>query len=159
MNIKSLTITAILISIGIVAAACSRSEDFEQVNKTSDGKALSGYDAVAYFSADDAIEGNPQYEYVWNGAKWLFSSAENLEKFRLNPKAYAPQFGGYCAYAVSEGHTANGDPHAWKIVDGKLYLNYNPDVKKMWEAEQDKRIQQGKKNWEEFKIKKPEHKG
>src|SRR5262249_25275248 len=111
MKIKSLTIIAVLVSIGLVAAACSSGAgSFEQVNKTSDGKALSGYDAVAYFSAQNAVEGNPQYEYQWNGAKWLFSSAENLDKFRKDPAAYAPQFGGYCAYAVSEGHTANGDP-------------------------------------------------
>lgn len=138
--------------IAVVAAACSRTAAVEEVNKTSDGKALSGYDAVAYFAVQDAVQGNPQYEYAWNGAKWLFSSQENLEKFRSNPEAYAPQFGGYCAYAVSEGHTANGDPQAWKVVDGKLYLNYSKDVKKMWEQNQAERIQKAGVNWTGFKT-------
>src|ERR1044071_4385035 len=115
MRIRSLTIIAILVSVGALGAACSRTatEKVDHVNKTADGKALSGYDAVAYFSAQSAVEGDPQYEYAWNGAKWLFSSKENLEKFKSNPEAYAPQFGGYCAYPASEGHTANGDPQAW----------------------------------------------
>ena len=105
------------------------------------------------------MEGNPRYEFAWNGAKWLFSSAENLEKFKADPEAYAPQFGGYCSYAVSKGYTANGDPNAWKIVDGKLYLNYSPEVKQLWEKEQDERIRNGNQNWEGFKKKAPEHKG
>jgi len=152
MRIKSLTIIAILISIGALAAACSRAtENFDQVNKTADGKALSGYDPVAYFSAEKPTKGDAQYAYSWNGASWLFSSAENLEKFRSNPEAYAPQFGGYCAYAVSEGHTANGDPEAWKIVDGKLYLNYNKEIKQKWEENQTERIEKGVTNWEGFK--------
>ena len=152
MKNKKLLITGFLMLIAVVAAACSRTGAVEEVNKTSDGKALSGYDAVAYFAVQDAVQGNPQYEYAWNGAKWLFSSQENLEKFRSNPEAYAPQFGGYCAYAVSEGHTANGDPQAWKVVDGKLYLNYSKDVKKMWEQNQAERIQKAGVNWAGFKT-------
>lgn len=152
MKNKKLLITGFLMLIAVVAAACSRTAAVEEVNKTSDGKALSGYDAVAYFAVQDAVQGNPQYEYAWNGAKWLFSSQENLEKFRSNPEAYAPQFGGYCAYAVSEGHTANGDPQAWKVVDGKLYLNYSKDVKKMWEQNQAERIQKAGVNWAGFKT-------
>jgi YHS domain-containing protein len=133
--------------VACAIVACSKSEAFQPINKTADGKALSGFDPVAYFTVDDAVAGDPRYEFAWNGAKWLFSSQENLEKFRADPEIYAPQFGGYCAYAVSEGHTASGDPHAWKIVDGKLYLNYSPDVKKMWENDQDTRIVKGKVNW------------
>ena len=140
--------------IAVVAAACSRTAAVEEVNKTSDGKALSGYDAVAYFAVQDAVQGDPRYEYAWNGAKWLFSSQENLDKFKASPDSFAPQFGGYCAYAVSEGHTAAGDPYAWKVVDGKLYLNYSPDVKKMWEQDQSTRIVKANKNWPELKSNK-----
>ena len=138
--------------VAVVVAACSRTTAVDEINKTSDGKALSGYDPVAYFVVQDAVEGDPRFEFAWNGAKWLFSSQENLDKFRANPEAYAPQFGGYCAYAVSEGHTANGDPQAWKVVDGKLYLNYNKDVKKKWEERQAERIQKANVNWQEFKT-------
>jgi YHS domain-containing protein len=161
MKIKQFALIGILAVIAIAAAACGTSTDtaFEKVNKTNDGLALRGYDAVAYFTVGKAVEGNQQNSFVWNGAKWLFSNADNLEKFKANPEAYAPQFGGYCSYAVSNGYTANGDPNAWKIVDGKLYLNYDLDVKMMWEKEQDQRIRKGETNWESFKTKKPEHKG
>jgi len=82
-----------------------------------------------------------------------------MKKFQANPEAYAPQFGGYCSFAVSEGYTADGDPEAWKVVDGKLYLNYNKQVREKWEANQAERIEKGKANWQSFKTKKPEHKG
>ncbi len=114
---------------------------------------------MAYFAVDNAVEGNRTYEFAWNGAKWLFASAENLEKFKQNPEAYAPQFGGYCSYAVSKGYTADGDPKAWKIVDGKLFLNYSEEVKEIWEKEQSANIKKAAGNWETFKTKKPEHKG
>ncbi|HVE55375.1 MAG TPA: YHS domain-containing (seleno)protein [Pyrinomonadaceae bacterium] len=140
-------------------SACTTSEGVKKINTTAENIAIKGFDTVAYFSAEKAIEGNPQYSFIWNGAKWYFSSAENMEKFKAAPEQFAPQFGGYCAWAVSKGYTANGDPNAWKVVDGKLYLNYNQQVKEKWEAEQQKLIEDGKKNWEEFKKKKPEHKG
>jgi YHS domain-containing protein len=149
-----------LLSIAAIAAGCSSavSTAFDPINKTSDGLALRGYDAVAYFAVDKAVEGSPRHEYVWQGAKWLFSNSENLEKFKADPDSYAPQFGGYCSFAVSNGYTADGDPNAWKIVDGKLYLNYSPEVRTMWEKEQPERIKKGEHNWVEFKTKKPEHK-
>lgn len=146
-------------AIFFAACAGSAEESFKKINTTAENVAVKGFDTVAYFTAQKAIEGNPQYSFVWNGAKWYFSSAENMEKFKSAPENYAPQFGGYCSFAVSKGYTADGDPNAWKIVDGRLYLNYNQKVKEMWEAEQEKRIEDGKKNWEEFKKKKPEHKG
>jgi len=81
------------------------------------------------------------------GATWLFSNVENRDLFAANPEQYAAQYGGYCAYAVSEGHTASIDPEAWKIVDGKLYLNYSKGVQKKWLADTTGRIQRGDKNW------------
>jgi len=161
MRTKQIIFIGIVLAIGIAALACGRLSAiaFDQVNKTTDGRALGGYDAVAYFAVDRAVEGDPRYEFVWNGAKWIFSSPENLEKFKADPEVYAPQFGGYCSYAVSKGYTANGDPNAWKIVGGKLYLNYSPEVKQLWEKEQAERIEKGNQNWEQFKTKAPERKG
>lgn len=161
MRTKKIIFISVVLAVAVAAVACGRltSSTFEQINKTDDGRALGGYDAVAYFAVEKAVEGNPRYEFAWNGAKWLFSSAENLEKFKAAPESYAPQFGGYCSYAVSNGYTADGDPKAWKIVDGKLYLNYSPEVKQLWEKDQDKRINEGKANWDGFKTKAPEHKG
>lgn len=150
------------VGIGIAVAVwfgVNKSENFKQINTTAENVAVKGFDMVAYFTEQTPVEGNPQFSFIWNGAKWYFSSAENMEKFKAAPETYAPQFGGYCSFAVSKGYTADGDPNAWNIVGGKLYLNYNQEVKKMWEAEQEKRIKDGEKNWMEFKKKKPEHKG
>ncbi len=157
-NRKFLLLTT-LIGIAFALAACSKSESALGTNTDANGLALRGFDAVAYFAVDNAVKGNPKYEYVWNGAKWIFSSEENMKQFQANPEAYAPQFGGYCSFAVSEGYTADGDPEAWKVVDGKLYLNYNKQVREKWEMNQNERIEKGKANWQSFKTKKPEHKG
>ena len=140
-----------------MAAACSNVETVS-LNTDASGNALRGYDAVAYFAVDKAVKGDPKFEYAWNGAKWFFSSEENMKKFQADPESYAPQFGGYCAYAVSEGYTADADPEAWKVVDGKLYLNYNQEVKQTWEKKEAERIENGRMNWQQFKTKKPEHK-
>ena len=149
----------VLVGIAVALAACSKTETAVGINTGSDGLAIKGFDAVAYFAVDNAVKGNAKYEYVWNGAKWLFSSEENMKKFQADPETYAPQFGGYCSFAVSEGYTADGDPEAWKVVDGKLYLNYNKKVREKWEQNQNERIEKGASNWKSFQTKKPEHKG
>ena len=146
-----------MIMVAAMAAACNAAEAVA-LNTDDTGLSLRGYDAVAYFAVNNAVKGDTKYAYVWNGAKWLFSSEENMNKFKADPEAYSPEFGGYCAYAVSEGYTADADPEAWKIVDGKLYLNYNRDVQKTWEKNEAERITNGRKNWQQFKTKKPEHK-
>ena len=81
------------------------------------------------------------------GAKWWFANASDRDRFASTPKEYAPQFGGYCAWAVSNNYTADGDPEAWKIVKGKLYINYSKTVQKKWEQDVDKRIEDGVHNW------------
>jgi hypothetical protein len=83
----------------------------------------------------------------WQGTTWIFASAENRDRFQADPERYAPQYGGYCAYAVSKGHTASIDPKAWTIVDGKLYLNYSKGVKKKWEQDVPGNIVKADKNW------------
>ena len=150
---------ALFIGIVLGFAACSKSADFAEVNTDAQGIALRGFDTVTYFAVNNAVEGNRAYEFTWNGAKWLFANAENLEKFKQDPEAYAPQFGGYCSYAVSKGYTADGDPKAWKVVDGKLFLNYSEEVKGIWEKEQSENIKKAVGNWKMFRTKKPEHKG
>lgn len=156
---RKILLIGLLVGIAVALAACSKAETAVGINTGSDGLAIKGFDAVAYFAVDNAVKGNAKYEYVWNGAKWLFSSEENMKKFQADPETYAPQFGGYCSFAVSEGYTADGDPEAWKVVDGKLYLNYNKKVREKWEQNQNERIEKGASNWKSFQTKKPEHKG
>jgi len=111
------------------------------------GFAIRGYDAVAYYQQSAPVKGSPQFNYQWRGATWLFASAENRDRFQADPEHYAPQYGGYCAYAVSKGRTASIDPEAWKIVDGKLYLNYSKGVQKKWEQDVPGNIVKADKNW------------
>jgi len=111
------------------------------------GRAIRGYDPVAYFTEGKPTAGSSDHETEYEGATWRFASAENKAKFDADPAAYAPQYGGYCAWAVSQGYTASIDPEAWRIVDGKLYLNYNADVQKRWEADIPGFIQAADTNW------------
>jgi hypothetical protein len=117
------------------------------VNTQSDNLALRGYDAVAYFTDGAAVRGLPQFETAWHGARWLFATAAHRDTFLEAPEKYAPQFGGYCAWAVANGYTADGDPEAWKIVDGRLYVNYSKRVQRKWEANIPEYIEKGQANW------------
>jgi YHS domain-containing protein len=99
------------------------------------GTAVGGYDAVAYHTQGKPVQGSTEFTHQWKGAEWRFASQENLETFRADPEAYAPQFGGYCAYGVAKGYAVKGEPEVWKVVDGKLYLNYDARVQRSWESD------------------------
>lgn len=113
----------------------------------NDGIAVDGSDVVAYFTEGRPVAGDPSITHDWNGATWRFSSAANRDAFAANPEAYAPQYGGYCAYAVSEGYTASTVPDAWEIVDGKLYLNFSHRVQRIWSRDIPGRIAAANANW------------
>jgi len=110
------------------------------------GIAVKGTDVVAYFTDGKPEPGSPQYSYKWMGATWQFANAKHLELFKAEPKKYAPQYGGYCAYAVSKNTTASVTPKNWKIVDGKLYLNHL-FAQGPWEKHVPENIEKGDKNW------------
>lgn len=131
-----------------IAAAAQKSPVFIQ-----SGKAISGYDAVSYFTKSKPVQGSDQFVYVWNGAKWYFESKENLAAFKKTPEQYAPQYGGYCAYGMANGYKAPTEKDAWSIVNGKLYLNYNTDVQKLWLNKQSEFIGKADKNWPSVKDK------
>lgn len=121
------------------------------VNRTwLGGQAIKGYDPVAYFASGQPQKGSKAFAHAWNGATWLFASEAHRAAFAAEPGKYAPQFGGYCAWAVSQGYTADIDPEAWRIVDGKLYLNYSPNIQKQWEEDVAGNIAKGEKNWPEM---------
>ncbi len=96
------------------------------------GIAIRGYDTVAYFTLGRPVEGDKQYSVDWQEATWLFSTQEHADLFKSDPEAYAPQYGGYCAYGVSQNYLVKIEVDQWKIVDGKLYLNYDKGVQKKW---------------------------
>lgn len=109
--------------------------------------ALKGYDAVAYFTVGEPLRGDDELAYKWNGVRWLFASAANRDAFIAEPERYAPQYGGYCAWAVSQGYTASGDPTVWAIVDGKLYVNYDEKIGRRWQQDTAGFIERADANW------------
>lgn len=113
----------------------------------TDGLAIQGYDPVAYFTEGRPVRGKDTFTYSFAGATWRFASAENRDAFAAAPERYAPQYGGYCAWAVSQGYTASTDPDAWRIEDGKLYLNYSRSVQRRWEQDVPGNIAKADANW------------
>lgn len=115
--------------------------------------AINGYDPVAYFTDQKPVEGSKTFSYTHEGVHWLFASQAHLDSFKVNPTKYIPQYGGYCAYGVSEDHKSPTDPHAWTIVEDKLYLNYSLKVKDLWSKDIPKRIEKANVNWPSLNTK------
>jgi YHS domain-containing protein len=146
----SLVMAAAVVSLGIVGGIAPSIVEAKTPPVYSIGKeqlALKGYDPVAYFVAGKPMKGDAQFKAVHNGATWYFSSTGNRDLFLAEPAKYAPQYGGYCAWAVSEGYTAPADPNVWKIVANKLYVNYNASVGSNWEKDTARNISRADKNW------------
>lgn len=99
------------------------------------GVAIAGYDPVAYFTEGRAVKGSPEHALVWRGATWHFANAGTMETFEMNPHAYAPRYGGYCAYAMAKGAIAPTTPDAFAVAGGRLYLTYSTEVLAIWAAD------------------------
>jgi len=112
-----------------------------------DGIAINGIDPVAYFTEERPVEGSEDFTLDWNSAIWLFASAANRDEFAAMPEKFAPQYGGYCAYAVAKGYTASTDPKAWSIYEGKLYLNYSRPVRALWALDKTGYVLKANNNW------------
>ena len=118
--------------IAVTLLAVSSIVNAGPVNTKGSKFAIHGYDPVAYFTESKPVKGSKQYAANYQGAKWVFSSAENKNLFEGNPEKYAPQYGGHCAFAAANKSIADIDPDAWHIYQDKLYLNYNKSVQKKW---------------------------
>lgn len=145
---KKVIVSVCFLFFVTIAAFAQKSEVFNP----SDG-AIHGYDPVAYFKANKPVKGDKKYSYSWKSANWYFASQQNLDAFKANPEMYAPQYGGYCAYGLANGHKATTEPDVWLISDGKLYLNHNKDVQVMWKQKQSEYIQTADKIWPGIKDK------
>ena len=132
--------------LGLLSVALAGPALAERVN-AEQGVAIRGYDPVAYFADGRPVPGRPEIAYTWNGAAWHFASAANRDRFAAEPARYAPAYGGHCAWAAAEGYLAPIDPQAWKIVDGRLFLNYDRSVQRRWERDIPGNISRGDRNW------------
>lgn len=145
---KRTIIVALFALLGFVKANAQQSEIF-----ISGGKAIKGYDPVAFFKESKAVKGADSLSYQWKAATWLFSSRENFEAFKGSPEKYAPQYGGYCAYGLSQGHKAPTETGTWTVTNDKLYFNYNSKVKELWIKDQQSLIQVADEKWPKIKDK------
>lgn len=132
-------------AILLLAAGLARAADPIYTSWLSSNP-VGGYDAVSFFSGEPQ-KGSKDFALEYSGKTWLFANADNLAKFKAEPEKYAPQYGGYCAWAAAQNKLAPGDPKYWRIVDGKLYLNYSKGVQKDWEVDIPGFIKKANENW------------
>ena len=144
---------SIFLVVAVVAELAYSADSSEPpvtpVNAT-DGVGLKGYDPVAYFTDGQPTKGTSQYRFQWKGINYRFASAEDLQRFKADPEKYLPQYGGYCAYAMSINRIADISPTEWTIFGGKLYLNNNFISQTLWSLDKSGRIEAADRNWSVF---------
>ncbi len=146
---------SILLSFLLVLSVFSiyAAGDYDSIIYVKDANlALEGYDTVAYFKNNKPVKGSNQWKTIYKETVWFFSSEKNLNLFQENPDIYAPEYGGYCAWAMNEGELAPGKPEYWDIINGKLYLNYSRSTRKKFLADLDSMISNADSKWPEIKI-------
>jgi hypothetical protein len=144
MNTFERVAVTLLVAVAFVTALSAAKP---RLNVAADGLAVRGFDVVAYTTDGRPMVGASRFEAQWGGAVWRFVDQAHREMFLADPERYAPQFGGYCAYAVSQGYTADGDPRVWRIVEGRLYLNYSARAQRLWQRDIPGHIAKGRANW------------
>ncbi|HPE48953.1 MAG TPA: YHS domain-containing (seleno)protein [Hyphomonas sp.] len=151
MKLRSALFAACLaLAPAVLAAPAANAEPPIYTGSFSD-TALQGYDPVAYFEQGEAVKGSDDFTTEYIGATFKFASAADRDAFIADPAAYAPQYGGYCAWAMADGKYAKGDARYWRIVDGKLYLNYNAGIQKKWEKDVPGFISKADTHWTELR--------
>ncbi len=142
-------ITFLLFFAGLITISNAQTSEIYAPN----GKAIKGYDAVAFFTDGKPVAGADSLSFMYKNADWLFATRAHLEAFKMNPEKYAPQYGGYCAYGTSQGHKAPTETNTWSIVSDKLYFNYNQQVKNIWVKDQPNLINKADQQWPAIKDK------
>lgn len=144
---RLLFIALALASAAFAAASPAYAEKSPVYTAAFSNVGVGGYDVVAYFTDGRPVRGASQFRASHLGVEYRFASAEHLAAFRASPARYLPQYGGYCAWAVAQGNTASANPTLWRIVDGRLYLNYNAEIQTRWEADIPGFIRGADANW------------
>ncbi len=134
------------ISLGLFLLVAGAAKG-QSVYYSENGIAINGFDAVSYINEGKAVKGNSVYAHQWGSTTWLFSSQSNLDLFKADPEKFAPQYGGWCAYGVSENHKSPTDPNAFTVAGGKLFLNYSIRVMQKWRSDTTQYIRRANQNW------------
>ena len=138
------------LSAGLAAVLPSQAAEPEIYVNSATGEAINGYDPVAYFTEMKPVRGDAAFTFAYKGAPFLFASAQNRDLFAADPEKYAPQYGGWCAYAMSKAAFATTAPEAWTVHNGKLYLNFSTGVRQIWRQDLDANIAAADRNWAGF---------
>jgi len=147
MNMNRRDVLAAVLSVPLlgVGSSCVRAERIGVYSPG--GMAIGGFDPVAYFDEGRAVQGRARHMLKWHGTTWVFASAANQEAFEMNPAAYAPQYGGFCALSVSNGGTVDAEPRVWAIVEGRLYLFYSERAHSVWNQAVPEHIRRADAHW------------
>lgn len=145
---------SVMLAVLVATAGFWVADSFAAGVETSTTGVL-GYDLVAYHTAGKPVRGDGNNLVVVDGVTYLFANEENKNAFEKNPEKYLPVYGGYCAYGVSVGKKFVGDPEVWKIVDGRLYLNLDRDIQKLWFQDIPGNIVKANQHWPNIKDKAP----
>jgi YHS domain-containing protein len=140
---KKLVIVSMLLLVMVTAAVAEK----RLINVDKNGLALKGYDPVAYFTENRPVKGDAKFQSTFNGATYYFASAANKKTFEADPNKYEPQFGGFCAYAASQGHTAKIEPDAFEVLNGRLLLQYDRSVRDLFNKDQQGNLAKADRNW------------
>jgi len=152
MNKIKTLLGGVALSVAIASSALAAGVE---INASSTGLAMQGYDPVAYFTEGEATKGSYKITALHDDALYRFATEEHKAAFEANPEAYLPAYGGYCAFGAAMGFKFDGDPTYWKIVDNKLYLNLSEDIQQRWEGDIPGFIEKASANWESIADKDP----
>jgi YHS domain-containing protein len=141
-------------SISIATAQTATEIHKRQYNLGDNGLAIKGYDPVAYFTGNKAKKGNETITLTIEGVTYNFATTQDRDLFKDNPEKYAPQYGGWCAYAMgATGEKVNVDPETFELLNGKLYLFYNQffnNTKKTWDKDVKNLKVKADANWAKY---------
>ena len=145
------TLSGFLLAAALVMPALA-GDPPKMINAGTDHVAIRGYDTVAYFTEGRPIKGQSEFVFSWRDVKWQFANAKHLGMFAADPARYAPQFGGFCAMALTQGVVKVVDPEAWTIVDKKLYLNFSQKGRVKFRQDLQGNIKKSEQNWAKRQI-------
>lgn len=147
MRLSRRALLAIVLALPVAGTILRPARANEPPIYAPGGIAISGYDPVAYFTRNEPLRGTPEHSLWWRGAMWYFVNSENQQRFEMNPSAYAPQYGGYCAYAMSRGTILSSSPEAFTVHNGALYLTHSTAFRAIWRQDMIGNIRKADANW------------
>ena len=136
-----------LLFVFLALAALSSVAPAKELLNLENGVAIQGYDPVAFVADKRPVKGNAQFQSEYRNAKYCFASAEHKAAFDKEPAKYEPQFGGYCAYGASRGKTVPIKIETWEILNGRLLLQYDLEVKSKFDKDPQGTLKKADENW------------